>query len=200
MNMKQWIVIASSLILAFCLCSEDRDTNPVGSGDGGSSGVVTDDFTGKWELIELDQTYYDTVGNEIENPFAIEWDQTNYDTVGNEIENPFAMEDFDAYMDLQEASFTLYMPKDTCIIIDGPNEYTLTDNKMSYEFMGFMPMEQDLEMKDGNLVITTAMPMQDFVTGEVLSTMVTIATYKPYEGALPQSSWPTNTCPAPEMF
>ena len=176
MNKKQWCAVASSLVLAFCLCTEEGDTNPAGGGSG-DSGSGTTDFTGKWEQLTFEQT--------------------NYDLEGNEIDNPYAREPFDAYMSFEDESFTIYMPTDTCISIDGPNTYTRSGDTITYMWLGVIEMSQQLELKDGHMFITIVAPIQDQTTGEVLSTMVTESEWKPYTGGtLPLSSWPTEACPS----
>lgn len=172
MNKKQWFGIASSLVLSLCLCTQEGDTNPAG----GSGGDATVDYTGKWEMVSMVSK--------------------NYDADGNEIANDHPMDISVAFLLLEATSFTMYMPTDTCLTTDGPNDYTLSGNTMTYMWMGMLEITQDLELKDGNLIMTMEMETKDQTTGAVLSKMVTVSTFKPYSGTLPQSSWPATACPA----
>ena len=78
----------------------------------------------------------------------------------------------------------------------GPYTYTMSNDTMTYMWMGFMEVQQECKMDGDNLVITTATPYYNEDGTEIIAVAITLSTYKPYEGTIPESAWPTTVCPA----
>jgi hypothetical protein len=60
---------------------------------------------------------------------------------------------------------------------------------MTFKFLGFWEMEQTFSIENGNMIKVFPIPQQDG------SKMIMTVTYEPYEGTIPETSWP-GECPA----